>query len=87
MRVLKELSLHLNIDFFNRAKVAFLSNGEIHLHSLQELPMLFKSGALNRSSLTFNNLVADKSSFESNWKIIAEKSWLAKYLPKSALSV
>jgi hypothetical protein len=87
VRVLKELSTQLKIDFFDRAKVAFLIEGEIKPYSLQELPMLFKSGALAATSITFNNLVPDKVSFEQNWKIIAEKSWLTKYLPKGALSV
>ena len=87
VRVLKELSQQFNIDFFNRTKIAFLMEGEIKLYSMSELPMLFNSGMLSGSSITFNNLVADKSGFEKTWKISAEKTWLAKYLPKSTLSV
>ncbi|MBI1768630.1 MAG: hypothetical protein HYR67_09675 [Bacteroidetes bacterium] len=87
VRVLKELGQQLSIDFFDRTKIAFLSEGEIKLYSIQDLSMLFKSGTLSGSSITFNNLVADKIGFEKSWKISAEKSWLAKYLPKSALSV
>ncbi|GHN00156.1 hypothetical protein WSM22_16450 [Cytophagales bacterium WSM2-2] len=87
VRVLKELGQHLNIDFFNRAKVAFLIEDEVRLYSLPELQTLFKTETLNRSSTTFNNLVSDKSAFESSWKTSAEKSWLVKYLPKSALSL
>ena len=87
VRILKDLSQQLNIDFFNRTKIAFLIEGEIKLYSTQELPMLFKSGTLSSSSVTFNNLVADKITFEKSWKISAEKTWLAKYLPKSTLSV
>lgn len=87
VRVLKDLSQQLNIDFFNRTKIAFMIEGEIKVYSTQELAMLFKSGTLSGSSVTFNNLVSDKISFEKSWKISVEKSWLAKYLPKSTLSV
>jgi hypothetical protein len=87
VRVLKELSQQFNIDFFNRTKIAFLLEGEIKLYSMQELPALFNSGKLSGASVSFNNLVPDKSSFEKAWKISAENSWLAKYLPKSALSL
>lgn len=87
VRVLKELTERLNIDFFNRTKIAFLIEGEIRLYSMSELPALFKSGKLSGSSISFNNLVPDKSSFEKAWKISVENSWLAKYLPKSTLSV
>jgi hypothetical protein len=87
VRVLKELGSTIKIDFFNRTKIAFLVEGEVKIYSLSELPSLFKSGKLNASSLTFNNLVLDKNAFVKNWTISAEKSWLAKYLPKEALSV
>jgi hypothetical protein len=87
VRVLKELSQQLNIDFFNRTKIAFLINNEVKLYPLQELSGLFKSEVLIGASITFNNLVPDKIGFERDWKISAEKSWLAKYLPKAALSV
>lgn len=87
VRVLKELAAALKIDFFDRTKVAFLREGEIKLYPVQELPMVFKSGILSGSSITFNNLAPDKNAFEKNWKISVEKSWLAKYLPKGALSV
>lgn len=87
VRVLKELSQRLNNDFFNRTKVAFSEGGQINLYSLQELPKLFESGVLTSASLTFDNLVPDKGSFEKRWKIEVEKTWLAKYLPKGTLSV
>jgi hypothetical protein len=87
VRVLKEISDQFKIDLFNRTKIAFLMEGEIKLYSIQELPMLFKSGLLSGSTITFNNLVADKKAFDKAWKISVESSWLAKYLPKTTLSV
>src|SRR5258707_14866060 len=66
VRILKELSQQLGIDFFSRTKIAFLIEGEIKLYSIHELPTLFKSSTLSGSSITFNNLVADKIGFEES---------------------
>ena len=86
VRVLKELGHELNIDFFDRVKVAFLDNDKIQIYSLSQLKSLFEAGHLTSVSQTFNNLVTNKTELENNWKTSVQKSWLAKYLPKDALS-
>jgi|SRR5579859_5746378 len=85
--VLKELGARLNIDFFNRSRIAFLVDGEIRTHALSQLSSLFASSHLTASVQTFNNLVTTKSAWEKTWKTTAKKSWLVKYLPKDALSL
>ena len=87
VRVLKELGNHLNIDFFDRSRVAFHENDKINTYSLPQLKSLFESGQLTSASPTFNNLVANKAEWEINWKTSVQKSWLTKYLPKDTLSV
>jgi hypothetical protein len=87
VKALKELGNHLDIDFFDRTKVAFLEGDKIQSYSLNQLKSLFESGGLTSNSQTFNNLVANKAGLEIDWKISVQKSWLTKYLPKDALSV
>ena len=87
VRVLKELGNQLNIDFFDRSRVAFLESEKVRSYSLVQLKSLFQSGDLTSASQTFNNLVANKSEWETNWKTSVQKSWLTKYLPKDTLSV
>ncbi len=87
VRVLKELGNQINIDFFDRTKIAFLIDGKVQAHPLNQLNGLFESGKLVASTQSFNNLVATKADWEMNWKTRVEKSWLIKYLPKDALSV
>lgn len=86
VRVIKELGAQLHIDFFNRLKSACLIDGRVAVLSRQEIAAAFSSGNVLSSTLTFNNLVATKGEFETTWKIGIENSWLAKYLPKDALS-
>ncbi len=87
VRVLKELGNQLNIDFFDRTKIAFLVDGQIQSYPLGQLNFLFESNKLIASSPTFNNLVATKGEWEKSWQTTVERSWLIKYLPKNALSV
>ena len=82
---LKELQQQLGLDLFDRSQVAFLINNEVILYKALNLRKLFESGALKQDSLTFNNAVSSLSEFETQWKIPVDRSWLAKYLPKTTL--
>lgn len=86
VRVLKELQSRLGVDFFDRTNVAFLIDDDIRSYPLSEIRSLFSSSKLLPKTTTFNNFVTTKSDFERNWKTPAEKTWLIKYLPKTALT-
>jgi len=87
VRVIKDLGERLDIDFFNRLKSACLADGHIAVFSRQEIVAAFSSGKVSSRTITFNNLVATKGEFEKSWKVEIENTWLAKYLPKDALSL
>jgi len=86
VRTLKGIGAELGIELFDRTKIAFFTEGRINIHPIKDINALFQSGTLLASTITFNNLVADKSNFDTQWKTPVEKTWLAKYLPKNALS-
>jgi hypothetical protein len=86
VRMLKEFQVRAGIDFFNRSRVPFLVNGGLATVSLPELRAQFANGTLNGSTITFDNLVPSKGDFLRRWTVPAEKTWLAKYLGKSALA-
>jgi hypothetical protein len=85
VRMLKGFQIELGLNFLDPSKIAFLIDDEISLFPRTELKALFASGKLTNATLTFNNLVATKADFESQWKIVAEKSWMVKYLPSPTL--
>jgi hypothetical protein len=86
VRALKELGSQLDVDLFDRTKVAFLDKDDVVVYPLSKLKRLFESGELTGSSITFNNLIPSRGDLASNWKTSVENSWLAKYLPNSALA-
>lgn len=82
VRVMKGLQQQLNIDFFDRTQVAFLLNGKIETIGISKLKNAFAVGTLSPQTITFNTLGATKSEIDKNWQLAAEKTWLAKYLPR-----
>ncbi len=86
VRMLKEIQNQLEIDFFDRTKIAFLLENEVRLFPLTELKQAFTLGVLNSMSFTFNTLIATKGEMTNAWITPAGKTWLSKYLPKPAVA-
>jgi hypothetical protein len=86
VRMLKEFQTSAGLNFFDRTRVAFLNAGQVTTAMLAELKDLFASGSLRGTTITFDNLVPSKGDFLRRWTVPSEKTWLAKYLPKSALA-
>lgn len=76
---LKELGTHLNVDFFDRSKQAFVQNGAIVLEHFRNLKTHISAGMIEKETLTFNNAVTTVGEMQSDWHVPAGKSWLAKY--------
>ncbi len=84
--VLRQIQSATGIDFLDRTLVPFYINNQVDLIPLAEIKSGFVSGRLRPDTITFNTLAATKGELESGWKIPTEKSWMAKYLPKTALT-
>lgn len=84
--VLRQIQSATGIDFLDRTLVPFYINNQVELIPLAEIKSAFASGRLKPDTTTFNTLAATKDELELSWKIPAEKSWMAKYLAKTALT-
>lgn len=85
VRILKGIQNQTGLDFFDRTQVAFFENGTVTTFALSALKDAFVTGRLMGTSITFNNTITTKAQLSHQWKITVEKSWLAKYLPKTTL--
>ncbi|MEM7162877.1 MAG: ABC transporter ATPase [Bacteroidota bacterium] len=74
----QDLGKELNVDFFNRLKVAVSKENRIHLFHSSELTKKIKAEELTWEDTTFDNLVSTKSDFEKKWRIPLKNSWLAQ---------
>jgi hypothetical protein len=84
--VLRQIHAATGVDLLDRSRVAFYLDDKVTLIPVSEVKVNFTSGRLQASTLTFNTLASTKAEWESKWQIPVEKSWMAKYLSKSALT-
>jgi hypothetical protein len=77
--LVRRLEEQLNLNFFDRSKVAFLLNGEIFQSSMADLKELISEGKINSDTITFNNLVANVDQLKNQWKTPAGETWLKRY--------
>lgn len=84
--VLRQIHQATGVNLLDRSQAAFEINGIVKLIPLSELKAQFQSGTLQPDTITFNTLVATKDELATRWRLPAEKSWLAKYLPKTTLT-
>jgi hypothetical protein len=86
VRYLKGLQNELCLDFFDRSNVAILKDSGVVLYPLTELKSLFERRTLSGDTITFNNLVGTKAEWAMHWQQPVSSSWMARYLPKTAVA-
>jgi len=75
----QSLESKLGVNFFDRTKVAFLSEGEVFLEPLVNIRNRTTNGKIYQDTLTFNNLVRDKNEMEEKWMVPVGETWLEEY--------
>jgi len=84
--VLRKIQSAIGIDFLDRSKVPVLIDDIVELIPLPELKSRFSAGQLTSESLVINTLALTKGEWQQSKIIPAKKSWMVKYLPKTALT-
>lgn len=75
-RVIKEIGTSLNVDFFDRLKVAYRDQEQhIHILPLHEFKALMKKDTVRQSTPVFNNLIETKEELETKWQTTVKNSW------------
>ena len=83
VQLMKKVGEHFNIDFFNRANIAFMLDGQVTLIPMSALKTHIEKGSLNENTSFFQNTIQTKKELKSNWLIKAGESWLKKYFQKA----
>jgi hypothetical protein len=86
VRVLKDLQKGLGLDFFDRATVAFDQDAKVVVYPHAEIRNLLEKKALSADTITFNNTLTTKGELKAGWRVAIKDSWLARYLPKTAVA-
>ncbi|TRX58641.1 hypothetical protein FNH22_12230 [Fulvivirga sp. M361] len=76
---IQKIEKDLDLNFFDRSKVAFIYKNEVFLESLNDLKLKVSEGVIDENTLTFNNLIQYKKELEQAWLLPAGKTWLGRY--------
>ena len=78
VHVIKQIELMNNVQMFNRELLAFWVNGKVQTIPMAQVAYALENGILQKDTLYFNNLVANKAEMEAKWMQPISESWLGK---------
>jgi len=73
------LGQQLEVDFFDRAQIAFLINEQVQTFAMQSLKEAAAQEKITESTLVFNNVITQKSALNSQWLQPAGNTWVKRY--------
>ena len=76
---IKSIENQLDLNFFDRTKVAFLIDDNIYTTDLNSIKNEISSGKIERKTLTFNLQAQNIFEFQEKWLMPVEESWMKKY--------
>ncbi len=77
-RHIKEIGEAIDIDFFDRLRIAYLNEKEeITLVNMLEFKAGVQADVIRRDTIVYNNLIETKRDLSLNWKIKVADSWHA----------
>ncbi len=76
----KHMEKGFNLDLFDRLTIAYEDDGDLKLAKMATFEELLREGQLNENTIVYNNLVATKAEFETNWKTAVKDSWHARLM-------
>lgn len=80
VQFIKELEKQFGIDFFDRLQVVYRKADGLESCSLAAFEKLATEGEVNEKTVVFNNMVASKKEFDSNWEVPVAESWHKRVL-------
>ncbi len=72
---LKDVEKRYGVNLFNRLKVAYRDGEEVKTVSQSTFRKLLAEGVVQASTVVFNNLVATKAAFDTQWEVPISESW------------
>jgi hypothetical protein len=79
VRFVRELEQHLGIELLEKSRMAFLTEGQLHLLTRRELREAIATGQVTANTPYFNNTLTTKDELITSWPAPAGQTWLASY--------
>lgn len=75
VNLMKIFESKFQLDLTNKLNISFRDASNINVVSLADFQKFAKEGKITAETIVFNNLVATKADFETNWEVAAKNSW------------
>jgi len=82
VNLILKLEQSLKLDLTNKLNVSFKDNNNINVVSLLDFKNFVKQQKITENTVVFNNMVATKGDFESQWEVPAISSWHKRFFNK-----
>lgn len=79
VHLVQEIGERFKVDFFDRLKLAFLTDSSVTTVPLDQLKTAIKDGLISAQSQFFNNTITNKGELKDKWLVNASESWLKRY--------
>ena len=76
MRVIKSMERQYQVDLFDRLTITFLVDNKAEPLPMQQVKYALEKGYIETDTLLFNNTVATKAQYESEWLLPLKKKWV-----------
>jgi hypothetical protein len=81
VRFVKELETKYKLILLDRNMMAYIDNkGNVQGCKLDELNQLIEEGKISPETKVFNNLIQNKTEFDTKWTVPISESWHQNYI-------
>ncbi len=77
---MKVIGEKTDIDFFNRMRISWMQDHQLHQQPLTEFTASINQGSVKGNVIVFNNLVRNMNEFKTSWKQPLQESWIQTVL-------
>ncbi|WP_010521834.1 hypothetical protein [Aquimarina agarivorans] len=77
---IQQLEKEYNVDLMDKMNVSFKNGEFVAYKSLIDFKKMVKNRSVSAKTIVFNNLVTNKSEYETNWEVPMEESWHSRFL-------
>lgn len=78
VHIIKDIEKMTGVQMFNRELLAFWVKGKVQTIPMAQVAYALENNLLQKETLYFNNLVANKFEMEKKWMQPISESWLGK---------
>lgn len=78
VHLMKEIEQQLNINLFDRFQIAWKDGERLTISNKSAFEQLVTTGAVNKDTIVFNNLVTNYQEYQNSWETTMSNSWHAR---------